>query len=33
MNSKNLLSAYTWLFLLFMFAPLLLMIVTSFNGS
>jgi spermidine/putrescine transport system permease protein len=33
MNSKNLLSAYTWLFLLFMFAPLLLMIVTSFNDT
>ncbi len=33
MTSKRLLSAYTWLFLAFMFAPLLLMIVTSFNDT
>ena len=31
MTSQRLLNAYTWTFLAFMFAPLLLMVVTSFN--
>ena len=31
MNSQRLLNAYTWTFLAFMFAPLILMVITSFN--
>lgn len=31
MTSSRVLTAYTWAFLIFMFAPLILMIVTSFN--
>lgn len=33
MISQRILNAYTWVFLAFMFAPLLLMIVTSFNNT
>lgn len=33
MTSNRLLTVYTWLFLAFMFAPLLLMIATSFNDT
>ena len=33
MKSDRLLSAYTWAFLLFMFAPLILMIISSFNNA
>ena len=31
MTPDRLLSAYTWAFLAFMFAPLILMVVSSFN--
>ena len=33
MTANRLLSLYTWAFLAFMFAPLLLMIATSFNNA
>lgn len=33
MTSKRLLTAYTWAFLVFMFTPLILMIISSFNDT
>lgn len=33
MTSQRILTAYTWAFLMFMFAPLLLMVVASFNDA
>lgn len=33
MTSNRILSAYTWAFLAFMFAPLILMVLTSFNDT
>ncbi|MET4104291.1 spermidine/putrescine transport system permease protein [Roseovarius sp. MBR-78] len=33
MRSDKVLSAYTWAFLIFMFAPLILMVLTSFNNT
>jgi len=31
MTANRLLSAYTWAFLIFMFGPLILMVISSFN--